>query len=46
VLEVFANQVRRSGAAAVLVTHSEVAAAVADRTLILARSGLIERHGR
>ena len=46
VLEVFANQVRRSGAAAVLVTHSEVAAAVADRTLILARTGLIERHGR
>lgn len=46
VLEVFAGQVRRSGAAAVLVTHSEVAAAVADRTLILARSGLIERHGR
>jgi putative ABC transport system ATP-binding protein len=46
VLEVFANQVRRSGAAAVLVTHSEVAAAVADRTLILAGSGLIERHGR
>lgn len=46
VLKVFADQVRRSGAAAVLVTHSEVAAAVADRTLTLARSGLVERHGR
>lgn len=46
VLTVFADQVRRSGAAAVLVTHSEVAAAVADRTLTLARSGLVERHGR
>ncbi len=46
VLAVFADQVRRSGAAAVLVTHSEVAAAVADRTLTLARSGLVERHGR
>ncbi len=46
VLEIFANQVRRSGAAAVLVTHSEVAAAVADRTLTLSRSGLVERHGR
>ena len=46
VLTVFADQVRRSGAAAVLVTHSEVAAAVAGRTLTLARSGLVERHGR
>ncbi len=46
VLKVFADQVRLSGAAAVLVTHSEVAAAVADRTLTLAPSGLVERHGR
>ena len=46
VLKVFADQVRRSGAAAVLVTHSVVAAAVADRTLTLAGSGLVERHGR
>lgn len=46
VLEIFADQVRRSGAAAVLVTHSQVAAAVADRTLTLSRSGLVERHGR
>jgi putative ABC transport system ATP-binding protein len=43
VLEVFAGQVRRSGAAAVLVTHSEVAAAAADRILILGRNGLVER---
>ncbi len=46
VLKVFADQVRRSGAAAVLVTHSEVAAAVADRTLTLTGAGLVERHGR
>lgn len=43
VLEVFAGEVRRSGAAVVLVTHSEVAAAAADRTLILGRDGLVER---
>ena len=39
----FAEAVRRSGAAVVLVTHSEVAAAAADRTLILGRDGLVER---
>ena len=43
VLQVFAEEVRRSGAAVVLVTHSEVAAAAADRTLILGRDGLVER---
>jgi putative ABC transport system ATP-binding protein len=43
VLEVFAGQIRGSGAAAVLVTHSEVAAAAADRILILGRNGLVER---
>jgi putative ABC transport system ATP-binding protein len=43
VLEVFARQIRGSGAAAVLVTHSEVAAAAADRILILGRNGLVER---
>lgn len=43
VLQVFADEVRRSGAAVVLVTHSEVAAAAADRTLILGRDGLVER---
>ena len=43
VLQVFSEEVRRSGAAVVLVTHSEVAAAAADRTLILGRDGLVER---
>ena len=43
VLQVFAEEVRRSGAAVVLVTHSEVAAAAAERTLILGRDGLVER---
>ncbi|KQW71803.1 ABC transporter ATP-binding protein [Phenylobacterium sp. Root77] len=43
VLEVFARQIRGSGASAVLVTHSEVAAAAADRILILGRNGLVER---
>jgi putative ABC transport system ATP-binding protein len=45
VLDVFAQEVRRSGAAAVLVTHSEVAAQAADRILVLGRGGLQERHG-
>jgi len=45
VLELFAGQVRQSGAAALLVTHSDVAASVADRTLILTRKGLVDRHG-
>jgi len=44
VLDVFAAQIRRSGAAALLVTHSEVAAAAADRTLVLGRAGLAARH--
>ena len=44
VLDVFTAQIRRSGAAALLVTHSEVAAAAADRTLVLGRSGLAARH--
>ncbi|MFN3514236.1 MAG: ABC transporter ATP-binding protein [Phenylobacterium sp.] len=45
VLSLFSEQVRGSGAAALLVTHSEVAAAAADRTLALSRSGLAPRHG-
>lgn len=45
VLDVFAREVRRSGAAAVLVTHSDVAARAADRVLVLGRGGLSERHG-
>ncbi len=45
VLSLFAGQVRGSGAAALLVTHSEVAAASADRILTLTRNGLVARHG-
>src|SRR5258708_18705239 len=46
VLDLFATQVREAGAAVLLVTHSNVAAAVADRTLLLTPNGLIERHER
>jgi putative ABC transport system ATP-binding protein len=46
VLDLFARQVREAGAAAILVTHSDVAAEVADRTLTLTRDGLVDRHGR
>ena len=45
VLALFAAQVRESGAAALLVTHSEVAAASADRILTLTRDGLVARRG-
>lgn len=45
VLDVFAQEVRRSGAAAVLVTHSDIAARAADRVLVLGRDGLSQRHG-
>jgi putative ABC transport system ATP-binding protein len=41
ILEVFVAEVRGSGAAAILVTHSERAAAVADRSLNLTRDGLV-----
>ncbi len=40
VLALFAETVRERGAAALIVTHSPVAAAIADRTLLLTRSGL------
>jgi len=45
ILAVFTEQVRGSGAAALLVTHSETAAAAADRVLVLTREGLVQRHG-
>ncbi|WP_309645967.1 ABC transporter ATP-binding protein [Phenylobacterium sp.] len=45
VLSLFAEQVHQSGAAALLVTHSDVAARAADRILTLTRTGLVERHG-
>ncbi len=41
ILDLFAKEVRESGAATLLVTHSDVAASVADRTLKLTREGLI-----
>ena len=44
ILDLFVGEVRGSGAAAVIVTHSERAAAVADRTLILTAEGLRVRH--
>ena len=44
ILDLFVAQVRSSGAAAILVTHSERAAAVAERRLNLTRDGLVPRH--
>jgi putative ABC transport system ATP-binding protein len=46
ILDLFATRVRDAGAAVLLVTHSHVAAAVADRTLLLTPQGLIDRHDR
>jgi putative ABC transport system ATP-binding protein len=43
ILDVFASQVRESGAATLLVTHSTLAASIADRTLLLTREGLVDR---
>lgn len=42
VLDLFAAQARSSGAATLLVTHSEVAAAAADRVLRLTPSALVD----
>jgi putative ABC transport system ATP-binding protein len=46
ILELFVQQVRGSGAAAILVTHSGRAAAVADRRLRLTRAGLVPHDDR
>ena len=43
VLDTFGEQVRRGGAACVLVTHSPAAAQRADRVLVLATNGLSQR---
>jgi putative ABC transport system ATP-binding protein len=43
ILDLFATQVRDSEAAVLLVTHSNVAAAVADRALTLTPMGLVAR---
>lgn len=40
VLQLFADSTRNSGSAALLVTHSAAAAAIADRTLVLTATGL------
>jgi len=42
-LGLFVKQVRDAGAAVLLVTHSAVAAAAADRTLVLSPAGLVAR---
>ncbi|MGA8006488.1 MAG: ABC transporter ATP-binding protein, partial [Burkholderiales bacterium] len=42
VLELFRRQVKEKGAAAILVTHSEAAAAGCDRRYRLGAEGLIE----
>ena len=44
VLALFIAQTRSSGAGAVIVTHSDRAAAVADRVLVLGAGGLTLRH--
>jgi putative ABC transport system ATP-binding protein len=46
VLELFVAQARASGAATLLVTHSAVAAAAAERVLVLEPHGLAETHVR
>jgi putative ABC transport system ATP-binding protein len=45
IMDLFVAQVRRSGAAVVLVTHSQVAAAAADGVLRLTAHGLVEQDG-
>ena len=43
-LDLFVSEVRSSGAAAIVVTHSERAAAVAERRLTLTGAGLVQHH--
>jgi len=43
ILALFSAQVRAHNAAAILVTHSEIAARCADRVLVLTQSGLMPR---
>ncbi|MBB3221830.1 ABC transporter ATP-binding protein [Pseudoduganella umbonata] len=45
VLGVLRTEIRASGACTIMVTHSEAAAAMADRTLILTRAGLQDATG-
>lgn len=44
ILDLFLTAARAAGAAALIVTHSERAAAVADRALVLTSEGLAPRH--
>ena len=46
VLSLFADAVRKHGAAGVMVTHSVASAAIADRVLTLGTDGLVERRDR
>jgi putative ABC transport system ATP-binding protein len=46
ILDLFTKAVRSAGAATLLVTHSDVAASVADRALTLTRQGLVNGRGR
>jgi putative ABC transport system ATP-binding protein len=45
IMDLFVGQARRSGAAILLVTHSQLAAAAADRVLRLTAKGLVEYDG-
>jgi len=45
VLSLFAEAIRKNGAAGVMVTHSAASAAIADRVLTLGMDGLVERRG-
>jgi putative ABC transport system ATP-binding protein len=40
VLQLLRNEIKASGASAIMVTHSHAAAASADRVLVLTRNGL------
>ncbi len=44
ILTLLTAQIRASGAAAIIVTHSDRAAAIADRVLVLGRDGLVARE--
>ncbi len=46
ILDLFLGEARGAGAAVLIVTHSERAAIVADRTLVLTAEGLAPRHAR
>jgi putative ABC transport system ATP-binding protein len=45
IMELFVAQVRQSRAAVLLVTHSKIAAAAADRVLRLTTDGIVEQDG-